>query len=207
MAALGTRADIRGHGEFTLPLPRGYSAEIKIERDEDMGPPWEEHDGHGPVSDWVSRDKHAGEWLLCSDRSSRRYYDAAGANAQAKAEGWGIGPEELAKLAAKLKRTPTKGEIRAAAVVSDFERMQGWCDDSWCWMYYCVTVYDKAGREISSDSCGGYDGDGEYFRGEIASHINYALEQHAETLKTQRRLYRKECLERAYWEARDTVTI
>jgi hypothetical protein len=107
--------------------------------DQDMGAPWNEHDGHGIVSDWVTRDKHAGEWLLSSDRHSKRFYDHAATMKKAKAEGWGLGADRLATLTAKLGRTPTKGEITAESVRFDFEYLSGWANDNWHWCGVVVT--------------------------------------------------------------------
>lgn len=66
-----------------------------IERDDSHGAPWEEEDGHGPVSDWTTRDKLPGELVLSEDRGSKRFYDFAAACKQARKEGWGFLPGEL----------------------------------------------------------------------------------------------------------------
>lgn len=117
----------------------GRTYRIDVEADSDTGAPWEESDGHGIVSDWVTRDKHAGEWLLNSDRHSKRFYDFAATMKKAKAEGWGLGADRLATLTAKLGRTPTKGEILAESVRLDYEYLQGWCNDQWHWCGVVVT--------------------------------------------------------------------
>lgn len=62
---------------------------ITTEHDAQTPAPWENDDGCGIVSDWTTRDKHAGGLVLCADRSSKRFYDFAGTVAKAKAEGWG----------------------------------------------------------------------------------------------------------------------
>ena len=69
----------------------GRTFKVTIDRD-DMGPPWEEHDGHGPVSDWTTRDKRPGEMVLHQDGRSRRYYDFAGAVVLARKDGWDTEP-------------------------------------------------------------------------------------------------------------------
>lgn len=71
------------------------TVKARIEYDEDMGPPWKEHDGHGPVSEWTSRSKRPGERVLCEDRGSKRYYDWQAAIQQAKDDGWGFLPHKL----------------------------------------------------------------------------------------------------------------
>ena len=191
-----TAKDVSGFGRFSIELPGGLTAEIRVERADDMGPPWEEHEGHGEVSKWTSRDKRAGEWVLASDCGSHRYYDAAGAMKTARKYGWGISESDAAALAAKLGRTPTKGEICAAAVLADFEHLRDWCENRWEWLWYSVEVTDAHGNAVADDSCGGFDGDTEYFRGQIADCLNRAQEQNA-----------KEETERAHWEARDVETV
>lgn len=64
-------------------------------RDDHMGAPWEEHDGHGPVSEWTSRDKAPGELVLAEGRHSKRFYDFAEACRIARRDGWGFLPGEL----------------------------------------------------------------------------------------------------------------
>jgi len=75
----------------------GLTFRAKIERDDDMGAPWDEHDGRGPVSDWTTRDKLPGELVLSEDRRgrSKRFYDFAEACRIARKEGWGFLPGPL----------------------------------------------------------------------------------------------------------------
>lgn len=61
----------------------------------DMGAPWEEHDGHGPVSEWESRAKLPGEIIINQDGESRRFYDFAAACQIARRDGWGFLPGKL----------------------------------------------------------------------------------------------------------------
>ncbi|SDG92045.1 hypothetical protein SAMN05216466_10657 [Paraburkholderia phenazinium] len=84
-----------------------YRFRLNVHDDVDMGAPWEEHDGHGPVSDWTTRDKHPGEWQLSSDHGSKRFYDAAEANAIAKRDGWGLTEEHKQVLLERLARPRT----------------------------------------------------------------------------------------------------
>ena len=65
--------------DCTLTLARDYTARVKIETDDNGETPWIYVDGHGPVTDWVRRDKRAGELLLNEDRGSKRFYDFAAA--------------------------------------------------------------------------------------------------------------------------------
>lgn len=136
----------------------------ELHHDGDMGAPWDEHDGHGVVSDWTRRDKMPGEMLLHSDgRFLRRYYDFAGAMRLAKRDGWGIGPEALAALTAKLGRAPKPGEVRVAAVMADFEHLRRWCNDLWHWCSVVVRLAD--GDSTDTESVGGIESDvGDYLR-------------------------------------------
>mgnify|MGYP000299424944 CR=1 FL=1 len=109
--------------------------------DEGMGAPWEEHDGHGPVSDWTRRDKKPGELVLSEDRGMRRFYDFQQAIAQAKTEGWNTEPYNW----------PTKGAQAQAAVLADFNHLRDWCLDRWHWCGIKVTLLDDDGNETDKD--------------------------------------------------------
>ena len=101
-------SDFRFDGD-RVTLPDGWYVEFKSEYDQDSGPPWEECDGHGPISDWVQRDKHAGERVLWSDGFVRRLYDFAEAMKIAKRDRWGLNDAELAKL---TKAVNTKSKTK-----------------------------------------------------------------------------------------------
>lgn len=72
-----------------------FTVTARIVRDEHMGAPWEEHDGHGPVSEWTDRAKRPGERVLNEDRGSKRYYDFQEAVKIARRDGWGWIPHKL----------------------------------------------------------------------------------------------------------------
>lgn len=103
--------------------------------DEHMTAPWEESDGHGIVSDWVSRDKKPGELVLNTDRGLSRFYDYATTIEKAKAEQWGISDPQ----------GKTKAQIAAEAVMLDFEYLRRWCNDQWHWCGIVVTQLDEDG--------------------------------------------------------------
>jgi hypothetical protein len=134
----------------------GHTINLEWHHDEDCEAPWEHECGHGPVSEWTRRDKFSGERVLCSDRGSRRYYDFAKAIKIAKRDGWGLSDKETAKLAAKLGRKATRGEIIAESVERDFELLRRWCSDDWFWCGYVVTIegtdYHESLWGIDSDS-------------------------------------------------------
>lgn len=104
---------------------------LAIVNDEDCDAPWERSEGHGPVSDWTSRAKAPGERVMNTDGPSKRYYDWAAAIQIAKRDSWGLSPEAVAALTAKLGRQPTKGEVTAESVRLDYEFLRDWCNDRW----------------------------------------------------------------------------
>ena len=107
---------------------RDRTVTFSLYHDPHMGPPWKEHDGHGPVSEWTTRDKGSGERILKKDGRSCRYYDFREAVNIARKDGWGLGPKELAALEKKLGRTPKPGDIAVAAAV-------------WCGIYSPKSLY------------------------------------------------------------------
>lgn len=137
----------------TLEL-NGLSFRVEHKHDESTDAPWDMADGHGPVSDWRLLDtKRAGERVLCKDRGQRaRFYDYEEAMKIAKRDGWGLSDEEKAKLASKLGREPTKGEIAARAVEKDFEFLRAWCNDEWHYIGVVVTLLDIDGDPIEEQS-------------------------------------------------------
>jgi len=177
-----TAQDIR-EGRFSLSPT--LSARVTVERDDDHGAPWEENDGHGPVSEWTARDKRPGERVLSADRHVKRFYDFAAAVEIAKRDGWDAPPY----------KTGTKGEQAARAVESDFQFLKSWCDDEWFYAVVSVTLHDVDGEEIATDCLGGVESKGDYWRECAADMLNELIAQHG-----------AETVERAYWEARDTVT-
>lgn len=132
----------------------GREFTVRFQHDDCSDAPWEMSDGHGPVSDWTTRDKLPGERLLNSDRGrSRRFYDFAEATRVAKKDGWGLCPDDIAKLAAKLGRQPTRKQIVREAVERDFEFLRSWCNDEW---HYCGVIVEHA-ESGKSTSCWGVE--------------------------------------------------
>lgn len=117
----------------------GRTFRVDIERDDDAGAPWECEDGHGPVSEWTTRDKLPGELVLCEDRPHKRYYDFQEAVKIARREGWDTAPYGQG----------TKGERAARAAMADYERLRRWCNGDW---YYCgVIVTDITDEDAETD--------------------------------------------------------
>lgn len=190
-------------GGDRIDLPNGCYATIETKHDEDMGPPWDEHDGHGPVSKIAYHPcgygarppKRSGQRLLYWDRGYYRLYDMQAATKLAKKDGWGLGNDELAELTKKLGHTPTQGQITAAAVERDFERMRGWANDEWHWIGVVVTLFDADDNEIGSDSLRGIESDGDYWKEVAAEILDELIERHE-----------KETEEAQHWAARDVIT-
>lgn len=129
-----------------------------VERDDFCGAPWEEHDGHGPVSGWTRRAKHPGEMVLSESRGERRYYDFAQACRIARNEGWDAPPY----------RTGTARQRAARAALADFEYLRAWCNDEWCFVTVSVAPVCPccgAADESRSQTVGGVESsDFEYLR-------------------------------------------
>lgn len=86
-----------GDGDIITRNARQFRVNIYHDRDHDH--PWDNEDGHGPVSDWERRAKRPGELILCGDGRGRlgtddmhRFYDFQAAVRQAREEGWGFLP-------------------------------------------------------------------------------------------------------------------
>lgn len=172
----------------------GYSVRVHIEYDQHMGAPWDEHDGHGPVTEWTSRNKRPGELVLCTDRSQKRYYDYSAAVELARRDGWDAPPY-----------TGTKGERAARAALADYERLRQWCNDDWQWIVVGVEV-SRAGAVLETDYCGGIESDGDYWREWAADQANAMIAADRRQRKALSIAKRKETRERKYWAARDMVT-
>lgn len=118
--------------------------------DSDHGAPWEECDGHGVVSDWERRDKRPGEFILSSDRGSKRFYDFQATMAIAKRDGWNTAPYDW----------PTKGAQAQAAVMADYEYLRRWCNDQWHYCGIVVTRMEDGEKTSDESSLWGIEEDG-----------------------------------------------
>lgn len=121
----------------------GVLFRVKFRTDDTDTAPWEEHDGHGPVSDWTTRDKAPGELVLAADRGSKRFYDFAAAVAMAKRDGWGHGDDVPGE---------TPGQKATRAALADFEYLRGWCCDDWCYIGVIVEALENDGEELATES-------------------------------------------------------
>lgn len=122
----------------------GLRFRARLEPDHTGQTPWED-DGHGPVSDWTTRDKRPGEMVLNREGRCARYYDFAAAVAIAKRDGWNAEP---------YWRIETRGQRAAKAALADFKRIRDWCNDKW---QYVGVVVERIGGAFG-DYCGPDDG-------------------------------------------------
>ena len=97
-----------------------------IEPDDRNEPPWTQEDGHGPVTDWTTRDKQPGERVLITDRRSKRFYDFAEACRIARRDGWGVDGGQLPNESAKA--------YAARAVEADYTRLRRWSVGDWSYV-------------------------------------------------------------------------
>jgi len=185
-----TEKDIPRFTPETLRLENGHYLTIDCENDTDHGPPWKDDDGHGPVSEWTTRDKRPGERVLNSDGHSKRYYDFSEAVKLARKDGWDAKPYHKAFP----NETASQQAVRAAE--SDFKYLQDWCEDRWCYVGVIVILRDADGEELGKDSLWGVESCGDYWRECAVEMANTLIASHCE-----------EETERAYWEARDVETV
>lgn len=134
----------------------GNTYKIEWFYDSYYGAPWEEHDGHGIVSEWTTRAKRPGELVLNTDGRSRRYYDFQHTVKIAKRDGW--------------NSCRTKAEA-AEAAMRDFQYLKDWCDDKWHWCGIVVTLLDEGEETDISAGCWGIEDEGLCSAGHHASII------------------------------------
>lgn len=154
---------------------KGHSYTVSLHYDYDMGAPWKEHDGHGEIRESSTPHRHregskcAGEWPMNDpDRHCTQfYYDAAATMRKARAEGWGLGPDAMTAIAARLGRAPTRREVIAASVRADFEYCSGWVNDEWHWVW--IEVEDDETGE--STTLGGLQSDDDTYLEEVAREL------------------------------------
>jgi hypothetical protein len=107
--------------------------------DSDTGAPWEAHEGHGPVSDWVGRDKRPGELVLSKDGNYTRYYNFQQACRIARKDGWNTKPYAF----------NTRRIQAAAAAYADYLHLKAWCDDNWWWCGIQVSLLRDTGESAA----------------------------------------------------------
>lgn len=152
---------------------KGTRYRVEITPDEFSETPWDYCDGHGDVSDWTTRDKKAGELVLNTDGTNKRFYNFQGAVKKAKAEGWD----------AKPYKTGTKGEQAVRAVMADYKYLKAWCEDEWHYAVLHVVLLDSEGEIAEYDDyLGGVEfGYGMKYWREEAANMAEELERTLET--------------------------
>jgi hypothetical protein len=126
------------HDEFTHD---GATFRLTLIPDEFAGTPWDNEDGHGPVSDWTRNAKGSGELILCEDRGQRRLYDFAEAVKIAKRDGWNAAPYPPAGA-------ETPGQQAARAAMADYDRLRRYCAGDWYYVCVKVELLDDYGDAI-----------------------------------------------------------
>lgn len=127
-----------GFGKFATTDQRiecevdGFTCIARLKHDDSADAPWENSDGHGPVSKWTDREKAPGERVLAEGRHNKRYYDFAEAMRIAKRDGWGCAGGKL--------EGETDGQYAARAVEEDFKFLRSWCRDDWQYVGVIVEV-------------------------------------------------------------------
>lgn len=135
----------------------GNTYRIEWFYDSDFGAPWENCDGHGPVSEWECRRKRPGELILTQDGRYTRFYDFQAAVKRARREQWGMG---------------ISGADFVEAARRDFEYLRRWCNDQWHYCGIVVTLLDERGDEtLISSSLWGVEDEGYLTDGYHASVI------------------------------------
>lgn len=108
--------------------------------DDNCDPPWDREDGHGPVSEWTTRDKLPGELVLSADRHNKRFYHFGEACRIALRDGWGY---------AGMHDGETPRQRAAAAARADYERLRKWCDNQWSYIGVVVHLVDEDDQPLS----------------------------------------------------------
>ena len=150
----------------------GMAFYVTVERDEHMGAPWKESDGHGIVSDTkrhpfgmgTKPPKRGGERILFWENGAYQTYDIEATTKLAKKDGWGLTEAELKHLAVKLGHKPTRKEIVREAVERDFRYCRSWCNDEWHWVVVTVEAVDF----YVCDSIGGIESNDDDYIDEVA---------------------------------------
>ncbi len=143
----------------------GRAYRVEIETDYDHGAPWEEEDGHGPVSDWTRRDKLPGEVCIAEDRGSKRFYDFAEACKIARRDGWDAKPYNTGQ--------ETKRQQAAKAATADMERLRAWCEGRWGYVGVIVTARCECCDDFTGEraSLWGIESDADDYLEEVAREL------------------------------------
>lgn len=139
-----------------------YVAEIH--HDADHGAPWQEEDGHGPVTDWTRRAKLPGELVLSQDRDRCQFYDFAEACRIALRDGWDAEPYNHGGM-------QTRRQQAAKAARADFRRLRAWCDNEWSYIGLVVRPAGACACCGLSESLWGIESDADDYLREVAEEL------------------------------------
>lgn len=121
----------------------GNHYRVTIEHDDLAQAPWVAYEGHGPVTDWLSRTKAPGERLLSTSGTQHRYYNVQEAVEIAKRDGWNTPPYEVSGESA--------AERAVRAVDADYRYLRNWCLDAWEYLEISVQLVAEDGRNMEAD--------------------------------------------------------
>ena len=145
---------------------KGLRFRVEVIPDEDMGPPWKEHDGHGVV---VRARRATPAAHLRPLGNGDFLYDLTASYERAEEEGWGC---DVAALTERLGRAPTPREILVEAVERDFAHLDAWCKGEWEWVGVRVTLLDLDGEPTNlSSSLRGIESDSPEYHREVAGDL------------------------------------
>lgn len=185
----------------------GRRFEAALFPDDTNEAPWDNEDGHGPVRFIEDSEPLArGETVLHDERRGRWVYGFGAALVQAAREGWGLGADDLARLASRLGKKPTKAQIRAESVRKDMEHLRGFLSGDWCYIGVSVRIIGPDGEPEGRDyshALWGVESSGYYWE-EIAAQLA------DEILSEKREGWRaalKEARARRYWASRGVETV
>lgn len=180
---------------------KGLTFKVSIKADNDNPPPWDGHDGHGPVRRIDKRyrtyrhetGKRPGERPM----GDGYFYDWQAAMKQAKGEGWGPATEGL-----------TRGQQLQVAVQQDFDYLKAWVAGDFVWCGVCVTLEidgDAIDVPGAIDSLWGV----EFWQHYSLTHSKnaYALEIAQDMALDLANAHLEEQKERQHWAERDVVTV
>lgn len=180
---------------------------VSMHFDDDSSPPWEREDGHGPVRYCEDGEPlQRGETVLYDLPRGRYVYNFGAALVQAFREGWGLCPEDVQALAARLGKKPTKGQIRAEAVRKDMAYVRGWAADHWFYMGVCVQILgpdDEPEDDEFAQAVWGVESCGDHWQEIAASLAGQILHERGAAWRAALR----EAREIRAWAARDVQTV
>lgn len=195
-------------GRITGPdIPAGYCLAYSTRPEPYPDPPWENSDCHGDVRQ-LGRYEKPGRGEV--DIGGGWVYDQGGAFALASRQGWGLAPDDVARLATRLGKKPSRAQIRAEAIRQDIRYLQRYIEGDWYYLVVTVKLFDPTGMEVTSESVCGVESDGDYWEtvakelaGEVLHDAGLTLRQRAAKWRDALR----EARARKYWASRDVVTV